>query len=88
MKKGKKMNNITVKERSKIKEFCKRIKSKMEDMLFLLLERLPERLLPSWLINWMSQYIDKRMAELEREQVKANWEKVYLEQAVKELRNK
>jgi len=82
------MNNITVKERSKTKEFCKRIKSKMEDMLFSFVERLPERLLPGWLMNWMGRYIDKRMAELEREHVKANWEKVYLEQAVKELRNK
>lgn len=82
------MNKITVYERSKIKEFCKRFKSKTEDVLFSVVERIPERLLSGWLMNWMGRYIDKRMAELQREQIKANWDKTYLEQAVKELRNK
>ena len=82
------MNKITVYERSKAKEFCKRFRSKTEDILFSLVERIPERLLPCWLMNWMSRYIDKRMAELQREQIKTNWDKTYLEQAVKELRNK
>ena len=82
------MNNITVYERSKTKEFCKRIKSKTEDSLFSLVERIPERLLPGWLMNWMGKYVDKRIAELQREQIKANWDKTYLEQAVKELREK
>lgn len=70
------------------REFIKKIKSKTEDILFSVIERIPERLLPSWLMKWMNRYIDKRMAELQREQVKINWDKTYLEQAVNELRNK
>ena len=79
------MNNIVLKERNKIKESCKRFKSKMEDVFFLVIERLPGWMIPSVFMKWAEKYIDRRIAELEREQVKVNWDKAYLEQAVKEL---
>lgn len=82
------INYFEVKEPDCKREFIMKFKSKTEDILFSVIEWIPERLLPSWLMKWMNRYIDKRMAELQREQVKINWDKTYLEQAVNELRNK
>ena len=79
------MVHITVKERNKKEEFFKKLKSKAEDVLFSIITRLPERLLPKCFMRWLEKYLNKRMAELQREQVQANWNKVYMEQAVKEL---
>ena len=39
-------------------------------------------------MNWAERYLDKRMAELQYEQVKSNWNIVDLEKAVEELNNK
>lgn len=82
------INHITVEEPNKKKEFCKRIKSKMEDLLFSIIELLPEKLIPKFVMEWVSKYIDKRTAELKKEQIQANWKKVYTEKAVEELKCK
>ena len=83
-----KINHITVEEPNKKSEICKRIKSKSEDILFSIIGLLPEKLIPSCVMEWVSRYIDKRMAELQKEQIQANWKKVYTEKAVEELKHK
>lgn len=57
-------------------------------MLFSIIGLLPEKLIPSCVLEWVSRYIDKRMAELQKEQTQANWKKVYTEKAVEELKRK
>lgn len=83
-----KINHIIVKEPDKKREFYKGIKSKAEDILFSIIGLLPEKLIPSCVLEWVSRYIDKRMAELQKEQTQANWKKVYTEKAVEELKRK
>lgn len=83
-----KINHIIVKEPDKKRELCKRIKSKAEDILFSIIGLLPEKLIPSCVMEWVSRYIDKRMVELQKEHIKANWNKTYLENAVEELKVK
>lgn len=82
------INHITVKEPENKREFFKKIKSKAEDILFSIIELLPEKLIPAFVMDWVSRYIDKRMNELNQEQIKANWNKTYVEKAVKELKEK
>ena len=82
------MKNIVINRRNKVKEFFTKIGSKAEDVLFDLIGKLPERLIPGFVLNWAERYLDKRMAELQYEQVKANWNIVDLEKAVKEIRQK
>ena len=83
-----KINHITVEEPNKRREFCKRIKSKAEDLFFSIIELLPEKFIPGCVMEWVSRYIDKRTAELKKEQTQANWKKVYTEKAVEELKHK
>ena len=82
------INHITVKEPDSKREFFKKLKSKAEDMLFPIIELLPEKLIPGFVMNWVSRYIDKRMNELKQEQIKANWNKTYVEKGVEELKEK
>lgn len=82
------INHITVKEPENKREFFKKIKSKAEDILFSIIELLPEKLIPGFVMDWVSRYIDKRMNELKQEQTQANWKKVYTEKAVEELKEK
>lgn len=49
---------------------------------------MPERMIPNFIMEWMGRYIDQRMAELRQEQIQINWNKVYIEKAVEEIRNK
>lgn len=81
------IRNIEVWERSKAKEFTNKIKSKAEDILFNIIEILPDKLIPEFLMNWMERYLEKRLAELKHEQVKGAWRQVELEQVVKEIRS-
>lgn len=83
-----KINNIEVKEPDKKREFFKKVKSKAEDCLFSVIGLLPEKLMPGFVMEWVSRYIDKRMNELQKEQTQANWKKVYTEKAVEELKRK
>lgn len=80
--------DIEIKERSKSKEFVSKIRSKSEDMLFSIIEKMPEKLIPTFAMNWMERYLDKRVEELKREQVKGTWRQVELEKAVEEIRGK
>ena len=82
------MNHITVEEPNKRAEFCKRIKSRTEDLLFSIIELLPERFIPGCAMKWLNSYLDKRMKQLMQEQIQANWNKVYIEKAVDELKRK
>ena len=83
-----KINHITVKEPNKKNEFCKRIKSKMEDCLFGIIEHLPETLVPGCVMDWVAEYLDKRMVKLQIEYTQANWKKVYVQKAAEELKQK
>lgn len=84
----KNLKNIVINRRNKVKEFFNKIGSKAEDALFDLISKLPETLIPDFIMNWAERYLDKRTAELQYEQVKANWNIVDLEKAVKEIRQK
>lgn len=83
-----KINSIKVKKPDKKKEFFNKFKSKVEDVLFSIIELLPEKLIPGFVMDWVSRYIDKRMNELKQEQIKVNWNKTYMEKAVEKLKEK
>lgn len=53
------------------------LKSKLEDALFSIVQHLP--IVPDFLINWMDNYLDQRIAELEHETIRQQWDKASLE---------
>ena len=77
--------DIEIKDRNKIKEFFHKLHNKSEDLLFAIIQKFPERFIPSFLMNWLERYTDRRINQLKQEQIKATWKKMYLEKAVEQI---
>lgn len=80
--------HIEIKDRNKTKEFFQNIHSKLEDFLFSIIQKFPERFIPSPLMNWLSRYLDRRIAKLKAESIKMTWQNMYLQEAVDDIRNR
>lgn len=59
------------------------IKSKSEDIVFSVIQHLP--IVPSFLMNWANDYLNRRIAELEHETLRQQWDKASLEKTVSEI---
>lgn len=79
--------NIEIKERSIMKESLHQLHSKIEDLLFKIILKLPEQLIPSFLMEWLDRYTTKRINQLKHQNVKQTWRNLYLQQAVDEISN-
>ena len=76
---------IEIKPRSRAKELFDMIKDKSEDLMFSIITKLPERMIPSQIMQWLTTYLDRRTQELQQEIIRQQWQKVYLEKAVSEI---
>lgn len=77
--------DIEIKKRSIIKESLHNLYSKLEDLFFKIIMKLPEQLIPSFLMEWLDQYTTKRINQLKHQNVKQTWRNLYLQQAVDEI---
>ena len=80
--------NIEIKPRNRAKEFFDMIKDKSEDLMFSIITKVPERFIPSPLMQWLTTYLDKRTQELQQEIIRQQWQKVYLEKALSEIHDR
>lgn len=80
--------NIEIKPRSRAKELFDMIKDKSEDLMFSIITKVPERMIPSQIMQWLTTYLDKRTQELQQEIIRQQWQKVYLEKAVSEIHDR
>lgn len=80
--------DIELKDRNHIKEFLHKLHSRLEDIAFSIIQRIPEKFIPYWLMNWLEKYLDKRISELKQESVKATWRTMYLQDAIDEIHNR
>lgn len=78
--------DIEIRKRNPIKEFFHKLHDKSEDILFSIVQKLPEKFIPCWLMNWLSRYLDKRISELKQESIKMTWRNMYLQKAADEIR--
>ena len=60
-----------------------KINSKLEDIVFTIIQHLP--VVPSFLMNWANDYLSRRIAELEHETLRQQWDKASLEKTVSEI---
>lgn len=80
--------DIEIKQRNPIKEFSKNFHSRLENIAFSIIQRIPEKFIPHWLMNRINQYLDKRITELKQESIKMTWKNMYLQNAVDDIRSK
>lgn len=78
--------NYEITPRNRAKDFSRQIHDKLENFLFWILQKIPERFIPSALMHWADRYLDKRIHQLKQETNRQNWNKSYLDQALKEIR--
>ena len=62
--------DIELKDRNRLKEFFQNFHSKLENLLFTIIQKLPEKLIPSPIMNWLDRYMDKRIGELKQQIIK------------------
>ena len=80
--------DIEVKDRNPIKEFFHKLNSRLEDMIFSFVQKLPENFTPRWIMNWLDRYLDKRISELKQQSIKMTWRNMYLQNSLNEIHNR
>lgn len=78
--------DIEIKDRNRIKEFSHKLHSKLEDIAFSIIQRIPDKYIPHWLMNRLEKYFDKRISELKQQSIKMTWRNMYLQKAVDDIR--
>lgn len=79
--------DIELKDRNHIKDFFHKLHSKLENITFSIIQKLPEKFIPHWLMNWFEKYLDKRISELKRQSIKMTWRNMYLQNSLAEIHN-
>lgn len=80
--------DIELKKRNHIKEFFHMLHSKLEDIAFSIIQRIPDKFISHRLMNWLERYLDKRISELKQESIKMTWRNMYLQNSMTEIRNR
>lgn len=76
---------IELKDHNPIKEFFHKLHNRLEDIAFSIIQRLPEKFIPHWLMNWLEKYLDKRINELKQQSIQMTWRNMYLQNAVNKI---
>ena len=80
--------DIEIKDRNHIQEIFHKLHSRLEDIAFSIIQRIPEKFIPYWLMNWLEKYLDKRISELKQQSIKMSWRNMYLQSATHEIHNR
>lgn len=80
--------NIEINKHNRLKDFFYRRYNRLEDILFSIIQKLPEKFIPALLMNWLDRYTTKRINQLKQEQVRNTWRNTYLQKAAKEIQDK
>lgn len=79
---------IEIKDRNRVKEFFHKLHSKLEDIMFSIFQKLPEKFIPRWLMEWLDRYTTKRITELKQQHIKQAWRNMYMQNAFNEISNR
>lgn len=78
--------DIELKDRNRLKEFFHKLHSRLENITFSIIQKLPEKFIPQWLMNRLEKYLDKRISELKQQSIQMTWRNMYLQNAVNDIR--
>lgn len=77
--------DIEIKDRNRLKELLHYICSKLEDLIFSITLKIPEKYIPQFLMEWLDRYTTKRLNELKQQTIHQTWRNLYLEKAVDDI---
>ena len=78
--------DIKIKDRNRLKEFFHKLHSRLENIAFSIIQKLPEKFIPQWLMNRLEKYLDRRIRELKQQSIQMTWRNMYLQNAVNDIR--
>ncbi len=78
--------DIELKDRNHVKDFFHKLFSRLENITFSIIQKLPEKFIPQWLMNRLEKYLDKRISELKQQSIQMTWRNMYLQNAVNDIR--
>lgn len=55
--------------------------------MFAIIQRIPEKFLPPFVMNLIERYLDKRLNELKSQVIKCRWQEVELQKTVDKISN-
>lgn len=65
--------------------FFNRAYSKIENFGFELIQKIPEKFIPAFLMKWLKHYTDKRIAELKHDIIRNRWQAADLENVINDI---
>ncbi len=72
---------------SRIPALFHKTHDKLENLLFTLVSKLPESLIPKSVMDWLGRYTNKRIAELQRQIIHDRWQTVKLDETLKQIKD-
>ena len=79
--------NIEIEKHNCFKDLTHKIFDWLEDLMFSVFQKLPETMIPQFLMNWMDGYTKKRLSELQQQLIRDRWYTVELEKFVDHISN-
>lgn len=81
------MYNVEITKQNRFKQFCSRFRRIIEEKLFNLFIKMPDKLLPPFVVKWIGNYINKRNSELRIQATQIKYNNAYLLKAAEDLQN-
>ena len=79
---------IEIKKQNRFKDLLHKIFNRLEDSLFNLFQKMPEKMIPTCLMTWMEHYTDKRIVQLQHQIICSKWQTMELEKAVNNIHSR
>ena len=77
---------IELKPESKFEKLTSKLHNNFENILFSLIQKIPERFIPQFIINWVGHYATKRTQQLQQDILRQRWQQVELERFLQEIK--
>lgn len=76
--------DIKIQQGSKLKKIFHKLCDTLEDFIFSIVEKLPERLIPSKTMDRVERYLNKRIQQLEQQNIEDTCSLEYLDKFIDE----
>jgi hypothetical protein len=76
--------DIKIQQGSKLKKIFHKLCDTLEDFIFSIVEKLPERLIPSKMMDRVERYLNKRIQQLEQQNIEDTCRLEYLDKFIDE----
>ena len=80
--------NIEIQKPNRFKDLLHKIFNRLEDLMFSIIQKLPEKMIPHSVMNWMEHYTTKRLSELKQQIIRNRWHTIELEKVVDNIHNR